>query len=201
MPMFNFMPSCQLCELSPSVKANLCLDCWRSLPWFKKEVLRQEIKIWAACHYTYPIDRLIQQFKYQQQLHYQTLLSGILAEVKYVGIQAIVPMPISLPKLAERGFNQSILIAKTLSQKLKVPIWQPILRHAEHSQKGLTRQERLTNIEQQFYPDPNTHSRFKRVLIVDDVVTTGSSIHALTEQLKLLGCQQIRAACLAVAEG
>ena len=200
MPMFSLMQTCQLCELSPSVKASLCLDCWRSLPWLKKEVLRQELPIWAACHYDYPIDRLIQQFKYQQQLHYQTLLSALLAEVKYVGVQAIVPMPISLPKLAERGFNQSMLIAKTLSHKFKVPIWQPILRHAEHSQKGLSRQERLMNIEHQFYPDPNNHTRFKRVLIVDDVVNTGSSIHALTEQLKLLGCQQIRAACLAVAE-
>jgi ComF family protein len=202
MPMFNLtsFKLCQLCDLSPSVKASLCLDCWRSLPWLKKEVLRQEMHIWAACHYDYPLDRMIQQFKYQQQLHYQIVLSGILAEVKYVGIQAIVPMPISLTKLAERGFNQSVLVAKSLSQKLKIPIWQPILRHSEHSQKGLTRQERLININRQFYPDPNNNTRFKQVLIVDDVVTTGSSIRALSEQLQQLHCQQIRAACLAVAE-
>ena len=195
-----FKLSCQLCGLSPPDQAGLCLACWRDLPWLKKEVLRQEMKIWAACHYDYPVDRIIQQFKYQQQLHYQTLLSALLAEVKYVGVQAIVPMPISLPKLAERGFNQSVLMAKTLSHQFKVPIWQPILRHAEHSQKGLSRQERLMNIEHQFYPDPNNHTRFKRVLIVDDVVTTGSSIYSLAQQLRLLGCERIQAACLAAAE-
>ena len=202
MLMFNLtsFKLCLLCELSPSVKASLCTDCWRSLPWLKKEVLRQEMSIWAACHYTYPIDRLIQYFKYQQQLHYQHLLAGILAQVKYVNLQAIVPMPISTAKLAQRGFNQSVLIAKSLSQQLRIPLWQPILRHAEHSQKGLSRQERLMNIDRQFYPDPNNKTRFKRVLIVDDVVTTGSSIRALSEQLQLLHCQQIRAACLAVAE-
>jgi ComF family protein len=202
MPMFNLhsLQLCKLCEVSPSVTASLCVDCWRSLPWLKKEVLRQELPIWAACAYDYPLDRIIQQFKYQQQLQYQTLLVGILSTVKYTGIQAIVPMPISLAKLAERGFNQSVLLAQGLSHKLKLPIWQPILRHAEHSQKGLTRQERLLNIEHQFYPDPNNKTRFKRVLIVDDVVTTGSSIRALSNQLQLLHCQQIRAACLAVAE-
>lgn len=202
MPMFNLtsLRLCQLCDTSPRSKAGVCLDCWRSLPWFKQEVLRQEMQIWAACQYNYPLDRIIQQFKYQQQLHYQTLLSGILAELKYVGVQAIVPMPLSLPKLAERGFNQSVLIAQSLSHKLKAPIWQPVLRHAEHSQKGLTRQERLINIDSQFYLSPQQSLRFKRVLIVDDVVTTGSSIRALADQLEQLGCTHIRAACLAVAK-
>lgn len=202
MPMCDLISfkRCQLCDTSPSVQANLCAECWRGLPWFKREVLRQEMQIWAACHYDYPLDRIIQQFKYQQQLQYQTLLGSLLAQVKYVGIQAIVPMPISINKLTERGFNQSILIAQALSQQLKAPIWQPVMRHSQHSQKGLTRQERLSHIEQQFYLKPNEPKRFKRVLIVDDVVTTGSSIRALALQLEQLGCTQIRAACLAVAD-
>lgn len=201
MPMFNtHIHMCQLCTLSPVVKFSVCNDCWKNLSWLKKDVIRQDFSIWAACTYDYPLDRIIQQFKYQQQLHYQSLLSGILAQVHYHQIQAIIPMPISTARLIERGFNQSILIAQDLSQKLRAPLWHPILRTAHHTQKGLTRQERLSGITQQFYIDPKNILSFKRVLIVDDVVTTGSSIHALKNQLESLGCQHIRAACLAIAK-
>lgn len=199
MPMFNFL-CCQLCELNPAQKHGLCLQCWQDLPWAKAEVTRQEQKVWVACYYHYPIDRLIQQFKYEQQLHYQPLLAALLDQIRYSGIQAIVPMPISNQRLQQRGFNQSVLLSQTLSRRLRIPIWQPIIRLAEHAQKGLSRQERLQGIQQQFQAQPSQSQSFKRVLIVDDVVTTGSSIHSLSIQLQNLGCERIQAACLAAAE-
>ena len=72
-------------------------------------------------------------------------------------------------------------------------------RLAQHSQKGLSRIERLENIEQQFVATPPNHLRYRKVLIIDDVVTTGSSITALSHVLQQLGCQQIYSICLAAA--
>lgn len=191
---------CQLCQTAAQQHSSLCLDCWQQLPWHKQRIQRHEIEIQVACDYRYPLDRIIQQFKYEEQLQYQTLLAGILLALKFPKVHAIVPMPISEKRLIERGYNQVLVLAKILSQQLNIPVWQPISRLHQHSQKGLDRLERLANISEQFEIDTPPKLRYRRVLILDDVVTTGSSIHALAEQLKQLGCEQIYAACIASAE-
>ena len=191
---------CQFCGLERGRHASLCQDCWNHLPWFKQSVQRQEIEVQVACHYAYPIDRVIQQFKYEQQLHFQILLTGLLKQLDYRQIQAIVPMPISTQRLAERGYNQSVILAQRLSQQLNIPVWQPIQRQHQHSQKGLSRLERLDSIEQQFKIAPTNTLRYRRVLMLDDVVTTGSSLKALQQALNELGCRKIEAACIAAAQ-
>lgn len=192
---------CQLCHADTQHWHQVCEDCWKSLPWQRQTLQRQGINIIAPCRYDYPLDRIIQQYKYQQQLQFQPLLSGLLSTLKLPQkIHAIVPMPISTERLAERGFNQSLLIAQDLAKQLKVPIWQPVTRLKQHAQKGLSRLERMSDIQQQFKLTPPDPVRYRHVLIVDDVVTTGSSIQALHNCLIELGCQQISVACLAVAE-
>lgn len=189
--------SCSLCQSDRAMQASVCQDCWQQLPWLKQTIHRQEIPIQVAAYYQYPLDRMIQQFKYEQQLHYLPLFSHMLSQLKFPKVQAIVPMPISQQRLIERGYNQSLLLAEHVSQQLNVPIWQPIIRQDQQHQKGLNRLERLSNIEQQFVRQAPSKLRYRRVLIVDDVVTTGSSIQALHTKLQQLGCQQIYAVCLA----
>ena len=115
-------------------------------------------------------------------------------------VSAVVPMPISTERLVERGYNQSLLLARQVAKQLKVPLWQPVSRLQQHSQKGFSRLERIENIEAQFQINTASKLRYRKVLIIDDVVTTGSSIYALSQQLKVLGCQQIYAACVAGAK-
>ncbi|MCO8056514.1 ComF family protein [Acinetobacter towneri] len=191
---------CQLCHSDTQWQHSVCQTCWQQLPWRSQAVQRQEMQIHVAFDYHYPINRIIQQFKYEQQLHYQLLLAGALKQLSYPKIQAIVPMPISTVRLTERGYNQSLLLAKGLARHLNVPIWQPVTRLQQHAQKGLSRLERLEDIQQQFQIQTAPKIRYRRVLIVDDVVTTGSSIHALKQQLLKLGCQKVEAVCLASAE-
>ncbi|MCT8090037.1 ComF family protein [Acinetobacter sp. C_4_1] len=191
---------CVLCGIDHQRHHSLCTDCWQQLPWLKQNIQRQEMQIQVACHYAYPMDRIIQKFKYEQQLHFQNLLAGSLIDLKLPKIQAIVPMPISSQRLAERGYNQSLVLAKILAKQLKIPVWQPVARLAQHSQKGLSRIERLDQIEQQFVIATKTRVRYRTVLMLDDVVTTGSSLHALKQKLEQLGCQKIYAACIASAE-
>lgn len=190
---------CQLCNVEQQQIHSVCADCWQQLPWLKSTVQRQEMEIHTTCHYDYPIDRIIQKFKYEQQLHFQQLLAGALMQLRLPKIQAIVPMPISKQRLAERGYNQSLVLGKILAKQLNLPIWQPITRLQQHSQKGLTRLERIENIQQQFQINTTSKLRYRRVLILDDVVTTGSSIFALKQKLEQLGCQKVYAACIASA--
>ena len=190
---------CQLCNTEQQKIHSVCADCWQQLPWLKSTVQRQEIEIHSACHYDYPIDRIIQKFKYEQQLHFQQLLAGAFMQLRLPKIQAIVPMPISKQRLTERGYNQSLVLGKILAKQLNLPIWQPITRLQQHSQKGLTRLERIENIQQQFQINTTSKLCYRRVLILDDVVTTGSSIFALKQKLEQLGCQKVYAACIASA--
>ncbi|MFH7766288.1 ComF family protein [Acinetobacter sp. BSP-28] len=191
---------CVLCGIDRQQYHSLCTDCWQQLPWFKQTIQRQEMDIQVAFHYAYPVDRIIQKYKYEQQLHFQNLLAGSLIELRLPKIQAIVPMPISSQRLAERGYNQSLVVAKILAKHLNIPVWQPVARLAQHSQKGLSRVERLDQIEQQFVITANPKVRYRKVLMLDDVVTTGSSLHALKQKLEALGCQKIYAACIASAK-
>ncbi len=169
--MFNFLnfkhliklfSPCSLCELDTREKYSLCKDCWEQLPWLKQTIQRNNQSVLVACNYAYPVNRIIQQFKYEQKLHYQILLGEILKQLKFPKVQAIVPMPISNQRLIERGFNQSLLLANILSRHLKIPVWQPIQRLNEHSQKELTRLERFENIEQQFLPHHQEKRRYRR---------------------------------------
>ena len=190
---------CQLCNTEQQQIHSVCADCWQQLPWLKSTVQRQEMEIHSACDYDYPIDRIIQKFKYEQQLHFQQLLVGAFMQLRLPKIQAIVPMPSSNQRLAKRGYNQSLVLGKILAKQLNLPIWQPITRLQQHSQKGLTRLERIENIQQQFQINTTSKLCYRRVLILDDVVTTGSSIFALKQKLEQLGCQKVYAACIASA--
>ena len=191
---------CLLCGIDQQQTHSLCTDCWDHLPWYKQHIERHEQNILCAHRYSFPIDRVIQTYKYEQQLHYQTLLAHSLLNLRLPKVQAIVPMPISTERLKERGYNQMLIIAKMMAIELKIPVWQPVIREAQHSQKGLSRIERLENIEQQFQIIRTERRKYKKVLIIDDVVTTGSSVHALKQALENLGCQQVHTACIAAAE-
>ncbi|MEB3791091.1 ComF family protein [Acinetobacter sp. IK40] len=198
--LFDYFTPCSLCDIGMKRQFGVCQSCWQQLPWLKQTIERNQQQIMVACHYQYPIDRIIQQFKYEQKLHHQRLLNGLLLQPRLPKVHAIVPMPISTDRLAERGFNQSLLLAQSLSEHLNIPVWQPVQRLAQHSQKGLSRLERLENIERQFVAAAPNQIRYRKVLIVDDVVTTGSSITALSQVLQQLGCQQVYSLCLAAAQ-
>ncbi|MFW1747594.1 ComF family protein [Acinetobacter guillouiae] len=191
---------CLLCGIDRQQQHSLCNMCWNELPWYKQHIERHQHQIVCAHRYDFPIDRIIQVYKYEQQLQYQTLLAQSLLNLSLPKIQAIVPMPISTARLKERGYNQMLIIAKIMAMQLNIPVWQPVIREAQHSQKGLSRIERLENIEYQFKMIKTEKRKYKKVLIIDDVVTTGSSIHALTHALENLGCQQIYSVCIAAAQ-
>ena len=209
MPMFKLLQHgkswltrlqpCQLCHSDSQTIHSVCQDCWQQLPWAHQTIQRQEMQFQIACNYAYPMDRLIQLFKYEQKLHLQNLLAGALLSLDLPKVSAVVPMPISTERLAERGYNQSLLLAKQVAKQMNIPIWQPVIRLKQHSQKGLSRLERIEDIQSQFQLSTTSKIRYRRVLIIDDVVTTGSSIRALTQKLEELGCQKIYAACLAGA--
>lgn len=197
MPLFKLSTvlPCTLCGQAKNTNHHACTACWQTLPWKKSFIQRNELDCFVSCHYDFPIKQSLHQFKDHAQMEYAALLTACLQSMPKPKIQAIVPMPISTEKLLLRGFDQIYTLAKGLSQAWQIPIWQPISRHDGHSQRGLSRDERLNNLNALLYLNTSI-CKYKHVLMLDDVITTGASLAALKVQLQQLGCTHIQALCL-----
>ena len=197
--------TCQLCGLNPREPTqHLCTACWQSLPWFRDappvipDHDGQHIQI--VCHYNWPVDRLIHLYKYQQRLDLLPLLSAILLSIHKPAVQALVAVPSAPERLRQRGFNPVLLLAQQLSQYWQIPLWQPLARHHTLPHQGLSGQERRSNVQQAFYiATPRARVIPRKVLIIDDVMTTGSTLQHMQILLKQLGVQDIQSLVLAHA--
>lgn len=197
--------ACLLCQLYPAAPAHsLCHNCWHELPWLlQTTALPHQLAthpVQAACHYGWPVDRLIHLYKYQQRLDLLPVLRDILLQMPKPAVQALVAVPSSPEKLVIRGFNPTLLLARELSKTWKIPLWQPLSRHHTPAQQGLLQTERFINMQNAFYIN-NAQRRliYRKILIIDDVITTGSTLHAMQQQLNNLGVQHIHSLVIAQA--
>lgn len=201
----SVVSTCQLCGLNPRPSTQwLCPACWQSLPWFRdaQPIIpdHDHFQIQVICHYNWPVDRLIHLYKYQQRLDLLPLLSAIVLSVSKPDVQALVAVPSASERLRQRGFNPVLLLARELSQHWQIPLWQPLARHHTLPQQGLSGQERRSNVQDAFYiatPRPRVIPR--KVLIIDDVMTTGSTLQQMQLLLNQLGVQDIQSLVLAHA--
>ncbi len=110
----------------------------------------------------------------------------------------IIPVPLHRAKLADRGFNQSRLLANKLSNQLSIKVLNKGIRRIKstQAQSGLDANERRVYMKNAFqiYSQLPAH-----VAVVDDVVTTGMTVSELTKQAKLAGAQRVDIWCLARA--
>jgi ComF family protein len=103
----------------------------------------------------------------------------------YKSIDAIIPIPLHSKKGFVRGYNQSLVIAQGLSNVLGIPIIDAVKRKSHHeSQTKKNRFERWDNVKSVFVSDAEKLKGFKHVAIVDDVLTTGSTLEAAARSIK-----------------
>jgi ComF family protein len=110
----------------------------------------------------------------------------------------VVPMPLSRQRLAERGFNQALLLARALSpEKTRADLLLRV-RHTA-AQTTLDRKDRLDNVKGAFAVDPLLASkvRGRRVVLVDDVMTSGASLFTAAQALRQAGAARITALLMA----
>ena len=102
-----------------------------------------------------------------------------------------MPVPLHSSRLRQRGFNQSIEIARVISKKRHIPIeYDAVIRQRSTvSQTGLNAQQRRKNMKDAFILQANFN--YKHVLIIDDVVTTGSTVNELAVLLKKNGVERV----------
>ena len=150
----------------------------------------------AAFIYASPVDRLIQDLKYHGRLELSRVLGGYLAaylqRLNDPPPDVIVPVPLHPARLRERGYNQSLEIARFVSRRLRIPLdWQAAKRIRQTApQTELPRDQRRRNVRGAFATDEVFSG--SRIAIVDDVMTSGHTVNALAESLRRSGAREVR---------
>ena len=203
--------TCLLCAADSS-GGLLCPDCENDLPKLPEKLCPQcstETTLGERCgaclkeppaftqtialfRYEFPLDRLIQALKYGHQLPIATWLGQLLSKkITAADHDLILPLPLHPSRLKSRGFNQSIEIARTISRALNIPMNKDCLSRtrATAPQTTLPLKERARNVRGAFESTSNFTD--KRILLVDDVMTTGSTLRECARILKLHGAAQI----------
>ena len=153
------------------------------------------------------VQKIMEKLKYQNCPEIGTLLGNWYGtDLKEAGVlnqfDLIVPVPLHLSKLRKRGYNQSDFFAKGLSQALEVP-WdgKALVRKSKNeTQTRKSREERFKNVSGIFDLGAAAAIKNQRVLLVDDVITTGATLFASAQPLLAGGCNSISLATLAVAQ-
>jgi competence protein ComFC len=149
---------------------------------------------------------LIHRFKYGRQFYLRRVLAGYLLEaMQDARIQAdpadcLVPVPLHPARMRERGFNQSEALAEILSKRTRLPIVRCIERRRyTNTQTRFDRVERMQNLRNAFAMRKNSDVRGKHLVLLDDVLTTGSTLHECALVLRAAGAESVRA--ITVARG
>lgn len=207
-------PLCVGCvETLPRSRAPWCQTCGRSLAGLGAGILRcgdcsrtrfffdQAI---SPCPYEGSVKELVKALKYQGRLSVAPFLGRLLAETvrERLGADpadAVVPVPLHPTRLRERTFNQAQVLAQELARRLDLPCWKHLLvrQNATPPQTDLPRLERLKNVAEAFAIEPDPFLRSSRMLLVDDVLTTGATASACANLLKAAGAASITAVTIA----
>ncbi|MFV8834474.1 ComF family protein [Aquisalimonas sp.] len=208
-------PTCLCCGRPGIAGMDLCAGCYRDLPRNRPACQRcalplaSDLPRCGHCQghateyeaavvpwrYEAPIDGLIQALKFNGQLPagrlLGTLLGRELARRGTPSVDALIPMPAHPHRLRERGFNQAAEIARALGVFTGLPVryrWLVRRRHTS-PQTGLGRAHRERNLLGAFAARPAVAGR--RVALVDDVITTGSTLAEAARALKQAGARSI----------
>lgn len=116
-------------------------------------------------------------------------------------IDVIVPIPLHWTRQRQRGFNQSALIAKVLGEQLQLPISSKTIERIRKTldQTGLNAKERVENMRGAFAMGSKSDVNGQRILLVDDVTTTGATLFEAAKVLRDAGCSDVFAAVIAAA--
>lgn len=170
----------------------LCEQCHHSIAWLPKSfdvdiAAGTTLSIQAATYYDYPMRQAIRAFKSHENMTKLPLLLHMLRQLPrpygcHQNNSVIVAMPTTEQRLVKRGFDPVMVLAAQLSKHWQIPLWQGVQRIDNTvSQQGLTRAERLSNLDNAFALTEKPP--VKRLLLFDDVATTGASLQALGRAL------------------
>ncbi len=141
---------------------------------------------------------IIHRYKYQRALWFEPFLAGLLVRaaapvLNRENCDMIIPVPLHAAKRREREFNQAERLAACLSRATRIPLNTKLLRRVKPTQTQtlLTRQERAANVQSAFALGPGASLAGRRVVVLDDVFTTGATTSACARLLRIAGAVDV----------
>ena len=185
-------PRCRLCAARVVERVGICGACLQSPPALDGA--------WAAVDYAFPWTQLVAQFKFRQGLDLATSLTELMARSgppADVAPRLILPVPLSASRMRSRGYNQAWELARRLGEKLSWPARHDVLLKTRDTpeQMALPRHRRHANVHQAFSIAPRVGQTLagERVVLLDDVMTTGATANEIARLLKGAGARSVEA--------
>ena len=225
-----FPRRCPVCGDIVLPKGNLiCPGCMAKLSWVRrpvckkcgKEVLDETIEYCRDCarhkrsfdyglsliNYDDTASRSMARIKYNNRREYLDFYSEAMVRkmgkrIRSMDGDALIPVPVHPSRLRERGFNQAEELARRLSVPLGIPVNTSVLKRERKTapQKNLDSSGRLKNLEQAFTAAA-LPSAMQKVILVDDIYTTGSTIEACARVLRKAGAEHVYFVTIFIGHG
>ena len=212
---YIFPPRCTFCGklTGGRIRYQVCDSCMKKLPYVKENfyfAVRDLIKngyideVVCVFEYTGIVKHSLIKYKfYNKGSYYKTYADMIFDKInnteKKNSFDMIISIPLHRKRKAVRGYNQAYLISKALSQLMEIPEKSSLIKRKYNTkpQSILSGKERLKNIKNAFDLQDRSEIKGKRILIIDDIMTTGSTLNELGKLLKSKGALKVVGAVVA----
>jgi len=204
-------------DISSSQQKLLCPSCLNDLPMFNQAIVQGDLLNWPAINkalpninfdhliclapYLPPFTHWLPQLKYQGRFEIASLLATLLAQqwkeqhltTLTSPADLILSVPLHINKWQIRGYNQAHLLAQPLAQSLQLPYDEVTLVRTQNntSQVGKTGKERRQTLANAFTLAKELPNDIKHIIVVDDVLTTGSTANEISKILKHAGASKV----------
>lgn len=189
----------------------LCPDCQRSLPWLAGNGAERKVEFVSLCvsplRYKAPVDESIRRFKFTGRRWYAKTYGVLTAQCvqdhlagKY---DLLSWVPVSAKRKRQRGYDQSFLLAQETGKNLGQPVFSTLEKVRDNKAQSSLEDDasRRANVLGAYrVPEPSLVAG-KRVLLIDDVVTTGETLAECARTLRMAGAEEVLCVTLAKARG
>ena len=196
---------CPVCGIQLPTEEYICAKCAESFPYkYHKETLNG-LTVYSVCGYNELTKNIVLGAKNQRdgdKLDFIAYAASDMMKTLDAGESAdgIVPVPQHISKYFTRGYSHTEKISRQLSRHIGIPVINAVKKgRATAEQKSLSHAQRKLNLKGVFYVKENADIKGKRLIVFDDVCTTGATLLEVCACLKEAGCKDLVCVCFARA--
>lgn len=205
-----FPPKCPFCQrVLDDPRAPLCPSCQPLLPWLDEKDSFRKVEhtagCWSVLEYRDGVRDCVHRYKFSPVPAYGRPLGLLMAQCVRdhgeIGGEVVTWAPLSRKRRKKRGFDQARLLAETVGKELGLPV-EPLLvktRETQRQSRLSEHSQRRANVLGVYEVPQNSAVLGKRILLVDDVVTSGATLSSCAEVLRRAGAEEIWCVTLAQA--
>lgn len=202
-----YPPRCAFCHrLLRRSGDEVCSDCLKQLPYTGVLAESQGLKHIKSCvsplFYENLVRDSLHRFKFGQRTGYAGIYAGFMVKCideKQISCDIICWVPVSRQRLRRRGYDQSELLARELSRRLEIPCLRLLVkqRHTQAQSRIKNANRRRENVRNAYRCGDSLSVRGRKILLVDDIVTTGATLSECAKMLKEAGASEVSAVTVA----